>query len=172
MLIFTGYKKGEPVQITMENEINDQEPLILTTLEAENTSTDNLLLALTPEIEKFTVKDSLPGKWTRKDIQKKQQELFEFENTQTPADINLPSYKLFELFFDDEVINYLCDQSKIYANSKGNFTFHITPDQLLAFLAILLISGCTWLPCRRMLILLNVGLHIDCFESYHENVNQ
>ena len=57
---FTGYKDGEPVQITMENEINDPEPLILTTLEAENTCTYNLLLASTPEIEKFTVKDSLP----------------------------------------------------------------------------------------------------------------
>ena len=44
----------------MENEINDPELLILITLEAENTSTDNLLLASTTEIEKFTVKDSLP----------------------------------------------------------------------------------------------------------------
>ena len=59
----------------MENEINDPEPLILNTLEAENTSTDNLLLASTPE------------------------------------------------------------------NSKGNFAFHVTPDEFHAFLAILLISG-------------------------------
>ena len=45
-------------QITMENEINDPEPLILTALEAENTSTDNLLFASTPEIKKCIVKDS------------------------------------------------------------------------------------------------------------------
>ena len=130
------------------------------------------MLASTPEFEKLTVKDSLPRKWTNKDIPKKQQELLEFENTRASIDVNLPPHKLFELFFDDEVINYLCDQSKIYANSKGNFTFHVTPNQLFAFRAISLISGCAWLPCRRMLILLNVGLHIDCFESYHENVNQ
>ena len=45
--------------MTKENEINDAKLLILATLEAENTSTNNLLLASTPEIEKFTVKDSL-----------------------------------------------------------------------------------------------------------------
>ena len=44
----------------MENEINDPELLILITLEAENTSMGNLLLASITEIEKFTVKDSLP----------------------------------------------------------------------------------------------------------------
>ena len=107
----------------MENKINDPEPLILTTLEAENTFTDNLLLASTPEIEKFTAKDSLPRKWTKKDIPKKQQELFEFENTQAPTDVSLPPHKVFELFFDAEVINYLYDRSKIYANSKGNLLF-------------------------------------------------
>ena len=127
----------------MKNEINDPEPLVLTTLEAENTSTDNLLLPSTPKMEKFTVKDSLPRKWTKKDIPKKQQELFEFENTQAPTDVNLPPHKLFELFFNDEVINFSCDQSKIYANSKRNFTFHVTPDEFRAFLAVLLISGCT-----------------------------
>ena len=61
---FPGYKNGEPVQNTSENDINDPELQFLTMLEAEN----NLLLASTPKIEKFTVKDSLPPKWTRKDI--------------------------------------------------------------------------------------------------------
>ena len=54
------------------------------------------------------------------------------------------------LFFDDEVINYLCDQSKIYAKSKGNFTFHVTPDEFCAFLAILPISGYTPPPFCQM----------------------
>ena len=52
----------------MENDINDPEPHIPKTLETENTLTDDFLFASTPEIEKFTVKDSLPQKWTRKDI--------------------------------------------------------------------------------------------------------
>ena len=59
-------------------------------------------------------------------------------------------HQLFELFFDEELITYLCEQSKIYAASKGNFVFHVTPDEFCAFLAILLISGYKSLPRRRM----------------------
>ena len=48
------------------------------------------------------------------------------------------------------MINYLCEQSKIYRKSEGNFTFHVTLDELRAFLAILRKSGYTSLPHRRM----------------------
>ena len=59
-------------------------------------------------------------------------------------------HQLFELFFDEELITCLCEQSKIYAASKGNFVFHVTPDEFCAFVAILLILGYTSLPRRRM----------------------
>ena len=140
------FKNGELVLNTLEDDINDPELHILTTLEAGNTLTDDLLLASTPEIETLAVKDSLPRKWTRKDIPIAQQEKTEFENTQAPIDVDLVPHKLFELFFDGEVINHLCEQSKIYANSKGNFASHVTSDDFLTFSAILLISGYTLVP--------------------------
>lgn len=62
----------------------------------------------------------------------------ESENTQAPTDVQ---HKLFELFLVNEVINHLCKQSKIYTNSKGNFTFHNTSDEFRTFLTILLLSG-------------------------------
>ena len=40
----------------MENDINDREPHIVTTLETENTLTDDSLLASTPETEKLQLK--------------------------------------------------------------------------------------------------------------------
>lgn len=52
---FSGCKNGEPVQNTLENDIKDPEPDILTTLETENTPIDDLLLLSTPESEKFTL---------------------------------------------------------------------------------------------------------------------
>ena len=61
----------------------------------------------------------------------------ESENTQAT---DVP-HRLFELFLVNEVINHLCKQSKIYTNSKGNFTFHNTSDEFRTFLTILLISG-------------------------------
>ena len=39
--------------------MNDPEPFILTTLETENTLTDDLLLASIPETERFRIKGSL-----------------------------------------------------------------------------------------------------------------
>ena len=109
-----------------------------------------LLLALTPEIEKFTVKDLLPRKWTKKDIPIAQQEKIELENAQVPIDIDLVPHKFFELFLDDEVINHLCEQSKIHANRNGNFTFRFTLDEFRAFLSALVISGYIFVPRRRM----------------------
>ena len=38
----------------------------------------------------------------------------------------------------------------MYAASKDNFVFHVTPDEFCTFLAILLISGYSLLPRRRM----------------------
>ena len=68
------FSSGKPVQNTLEDDIDDPEPHILTTLETENTSTYDLLLASTPKIVKYTAKDSLPQKWTKKDIPVAQQE--------------------------------------------------------------------------------------------------
>ena len=48
------------------------------------------------------------------------------------------------------MLNYLCDQPIIYCNTKGNFLFHVSPDEFRAFLAIFLISGNTLLPRRGM----------------------
>ena len=48
------------------------------------------------------------------------------------------------------MVRYLCEQCKIYASSKGNFVFHVTPDKFRVFLAILLISGYASLPRHRM----------------------
>lgn len=86
------------IQNALENDINELEPHILSTFETENTSTDDVLLASTPEIEKFTVKDSLPRKWTKKDFPVAQQGKFEFENTQAPVGVDLALHKFFELF--------------------------------------------------------------------------
>ena len=72
-------------------------------------------------------------------------EKLEFENTQAPIDV-----KFFELFFETEVINHLCEQSKIYTNNNGYFTFNVTSDEFSVFLAILLISEYMLLPHRRM----------------------
>ena len=72
------------------------------------------------------------------------------KKSKAPIYIDLNQHKLFELIFDDEVVTYHCEQSEIYAGSKGNFVFHVTLDELCAFLAILLILGHISLPLRSI----------------------
>ena len=60
------------------------------------------------------------------------------------------STPVYKLFFNDEVVTYICKQSKINASSRDNFVLHVTPKEFCAFSAIVLISGCTYLSWRRM----------------------
>ena len=54
--------------------------------------------------------------------------------------------------FDNEVVEYLCNQSKIYASSrnKNNFSFDIDIDEMRAFITILLIIVYNSLTKKRM----------------------
>ena len=58
--------------------------------------------------------------------------------------------KVFEFFFDDEVIELIIRFSKTYAVDKGAHQFHVTKEEMRAFLAVLLLSGYATLPRRRM----------------------
>lgn len=57
---------------------------------------------------------------------------------------------LFELFLDDDVIELLVQNSMSYAGLRGNHQFQTTPEEMRVFLAILLISGYSRVPRRRL----------------------
>ena len=52
----------------------------------------------------------------------------------------------FELFFDDELVDFICECSLKYAQQQGNHTFQLDRVSLKAFLGILLLSGYCDLP--------------------------
>ena len=56
----------------------------------------------------------------------------------------------FELFFDDELIDYIAQQSVIYAKQCGNHNFCINSGEVRVILAILLLSGYSRVPRRDM----------------------
>ena len=66
-----------------------------------------------------------------------------FEKQWSPADV-------FEFFFDDEVIEQIIQFSKSYAADKASHQFHVTKEEMRAFLALLLLSGYVSLPRRRI----------------------
>ena len=58
--------------------------------------------------------------------------------------------ELFELFFDNEIISLIVDQTRKYAQSKGETKFFITPEEVKVFLGVLVVSGICPIPSRRM----------------------
>ena len=66
-----------------------------------------------------------------------------FEKQWSSADV-------FEFFFDDELIEQIIQFSKSYATDKASHQFHVTKEEMRAFLALLLLSGYVSLPRRRM----------------------
>ena len=58
---------------------------------------------------------------------------------------------LFELFFDDDVVGYICQQTNKYAMEKGAERWdEVGVDELRSFIGILLLSGYNKLPSRKM----------------------
>ena len=57
---------------------------------------------------------------------------------------------LFETFFTDDIMKFICEEAIRYAISKGNHSFAIDTNTLKAFIAILLVSGYMDLPRRPM----------------------
>ena len=61
-----------------------------------------------------------------------------------------PTFLVFFFFFDNQVTNYLCQQSKLFPRSKVNCVYHVTAEKFCALVAILLRSVYSSLPRRRM----------------------
>ena len=89
--------------------------------------------------------------WRKIDLSKRQTD--RFTCTGEPVNISrLPvePLNLFELFFDDQVVEALVHFSQTYARSKGNHSFQTSSEEMRIFMAILLLTGYNTLPRRRM----------------------
>lgn len=87
-------------------------------------------------------------KWLKKDLCSAPSDW----NADMPAFLQrdmTPAY-IFDLFFDDEVINFTVTMTNLYAMQRGKPTFSVTADEIRGVLAILLLSGYVQLPSRRM----------------------
>ena len=76
-----------------------------------------------------------------------------------------PPVSLFEKFFTDDIMKFICEESIRYAISKGKHSFTIDTNTLKAFIVILLVSGYLDLPKRPMYWKHNEDTHY-----YHETV--
>ena len=72
-------------------------------------------------------------------------------NLPIPAiDSHEPPSSLFDKFFTDDILQFICNESARYAQNKGNHSYKLELHDLKVFIAILLISGSVDLPRRPM----------------------
>ena len=57
-----------------------------------------------------------------------------------------PPVSLFEKFFTDDIMKFICEESIRYAISNGSHNFTIDTNMFKAFIAIIVVSGCVNLP--------------------------
>ncbi|XP_070179144.1 piggyBac transposable element-derived protein 3-like [Littorina saxatilis] len=89
--------------------------------------------------------------WKKADLTSRQKSRFAWNSPPVNTD-RLPQdpVKIFEMFFDDDVIDLMTTESIAYAAFKGNHTFTVSADEMRVFIAILLLSGYSTVPRRRM----------------------
>ena len=61
----------------------------------------------------------------------------------------ISAVKLFEKFFDKEVLELIVSQTILYATSKGDIGFTVTVEEICVFLGILIVSGICAVPSRQ-----------------------
>lgn len=86
--------------------------------------------------------------WTKNQDLDKSDTLFPEKNCSTYRNMN--AVNLFELFFDDEIINFLVEESNKYALFINCANPQITCTEMRCFVAILINSGYSTVPSRRM----------------------
>ena len=110
----------------------------------EEAEDNDYLLKLSPPSNNFFKKWSKKGtSFTRKT----------FPDPPIPPEYNGPvtPASIFDLFFDDELIQHIVVNTNLYANrDHGDHLFSTTSEEIRRFIAILLLSGYNRLPRRRM----------------------
>ena len=104
--------------------------------------------------------------WKKSDISNRQKERFKWNSH--PADASrLPDnpMDLFQLFFDEDVLEMIVEYSELYARSKGNDTFSTTPDEIRAFIGILLVTGYSPAPRRKFYWSRDSDVHNEAISS-------
>ena len=98
---------------------------------------------MAPEMQKIDPTDAI---WVRGDLEEK---IRQFPKPDYSAFSTSTPFELFELFFDQEVINFLVSESTRYALFKNMPDPQITPDEMKCFLVVLVLSGYNELPGKK-----------------------
>jgi DNA excision repair protein ERCC-6 len=116
------------------------------------------------QIGKTAKKVKSNRKWKEQDIKIDQEEE---AGSQIPKllEKDWSPVDMFELFYDDFVIDQIVDNSIKYAKTMGHHSFRLSSDKLRLFIALLLASGYVPLPRRRLYWEQKPDVHNEAFSS-------
>lgn len=104
-----------------------------------------------PSSERSRQANMSPRKWIKRDLCTQQSE---WSPPLPRAVLTLTKesepIEFFELFFSEDVIRYMVRHTVMYAVEKHNYNFCLSGDELNCFIGIILLSGYSPLPRRRM----------------------
>ena len=86
-------------------------------------------------------------KWSEEHPARKNAPMFPEANTTKYRDFT--PMELFELFFDEDIVNEMVEQSNLYARQKNVFESSVNSDEMRLFLSILIVTGYAPKPSRR-----------------------
>ena len=92
-----------------------------------------------------------PRKWIKEDLKIPETDL-STENLLPPAvlEAGKEPLQLFSLFFDDEIINLITNETNRYSSEYKNKNLNVTHDEIRCFLGILILSRYKPLPRKKM----------------------
>lgn len=141
----------EPNSDPVEEEVDIPPPLTQNDLDSD--LEDDIPLAKRFRRELYK-KQAAGRSWKEKSL-KQEQEKVKISKCLPPnfcqriANENLKPIDIFKRFFDEDFVQFICDETRKYATSKGFHNFHVSTREMYIYLGILLLSGYTKVPCRR-----------------------
>lgn len=132
------FENTEEVPDSETHEINDDSFL---THDADANNTENADMDIA--VEKIDYNNI---EWIDGDLQETEyffpEPNYEIFKTMTPLE-------MFELFIDDEIIEYMIQESTKYAQYKNWPVVHIDKEEMRCFLSILILTGYNWQPGKK-----------------------
>lgn len=96
--------------------------------------------------QKLLKKIGEQNKWVKGDLE---QVSLEFPSADYSSYEDMTCTELFECFFDDDIMNLICEETRNYALYKNQVDPNISVEDLKCFLGILILTGYNSLPSKR-----------------------
>ena len=149
----SGKQLAAPTEVVMHT----VEPATSSSLENESSSTTRKATKRAASGEKKRKR-----KWVDEDIAS---ELPDNNPKLHFTDKDWTPVEFFEFFFDHDLMNLIVEQSVLYARQCGNHSYETSIQEMRSLLGILLVSGYTKVPRRRMYWELSTDAHNDAIAS-------